>query len=172
MKLHVLMMIGLILALMTLKPVLCRAQAEIAPDHYNATGIDPVTLSGNAVEANREAKDFHGTFTLPFDVRYAGLTLLAGTYRFSIHALGQKDALALITKGDATQVQVRMKIQSRSGTLNALLVEHEGQKRTLKAISLKNPGIMLYLQAEQPRNLAENTELVPISYTTLNGVAN
>jgi len=171
MKLHVLMMIGLILALMTLKPMLCRAQAEVAPDHYNATGIDPGTLSGNVVEANREAKDFHGTFTLPFDVRYAGITLSAGTYFFSIHTLGKREALALITKGDATQVQARMKVQSRRGALNALLVEHKGQKRTLKAISLKNPGIMLYLQAE-PRNLAENTEFVPISYTTPNGVAN
>jgi len=171
MKLHVLMMIGLILALMTLKPVFCRAQAEVAPDHYNATGIDPVTPSGNTVEANREARDLHATFSLPFDVRYAGITLLPGTYFLSIRLLEKGDALTLITKGDA-QVQARMKFQSRTSGPDALLVERASQERVLKAISLRQPGIMLYLQAEQLRNIEVNTELLPISYTPHNRSGN
>ena len=159
MKPHVFMIIGSVLVLITLKPVACRAQAEVDPDHYNATGIDPITLPRNPT------RDFQGSFTLPFDVRCAGLTLSPGAYSFSIHVVEKGDALALITKGGGAQIQARMKLQSRTGGPNALLIEGRDRERRLKAISLEKPGIMLYLEAEQPRNLSENPELVPISVT-------
>jgi hypothetical protein len=171
MKSQMLMVVGLILVFMTLKPVTCRAQAEVAPDHYNDTGIDPVILPGNTVEANRDARDLHATFTLPFNVRYAGLTLSPGTYFLSIRVLEKGDALTLITKGDA-QIQARMKFRSRTSGPDALLVQRAAQERALKAISLRQPGIMLYLQAEQLQNIEVNTELVPISYTVRNKVVN
>jgi len=167
MKSQTLMVVGSVLVLMSLKPIACRAQAEIAPDQYNANGIDPVSPA-----MQTKTVDISGNFSLPFDVKCAGRTLSPGTYVFSVRSFGKGDAVTLIAKGNATQVQARMKSRSYTDSPNALLLGHEGQQRTLTAISLKEPGIMLYLLTEQPRNIEANPELVPISYTARNKVGN
>ena len=60
-----LMIIASVSVLLVLKPVRCQAQAEVAPDHYNETGIEPITLPGNAIPANLKSGHLGGSFTCP-----------------------------------------------------------------------------------------------------------
>lgn len=172
MKSHLLMFIGSILILTTLKPVRCQAQAEVAPDHYNETGIEPVTLPGNVIPANRKAENVRGSFILPFDVKCAGFTLSPGKYSLLVRELGKGGIVTLVPQGSPTRIQVRMKFRSGADGRSALLLQHNGQQRTLTAISLKEPRKVLYLEAEQTRSILEDTELVPISYAIRKAAGN
>jgi len=166
MKSQILMIISALLVLMTLKPVHCLAQAEINPDHYNATGIDPVTRAGITAQATRKTENLHGSFALPFDVKCAGLTLSPGTYSFSVRSLGRGNAVAMIRKGNATQVEARVKFRPGDYGPSGLLLERTGKQHTLTAINLKEQKMMLFLQAEQRPSTPVQYSVVPISYAT------
>jgi hypothetical protein len=162
-KAAIVLVAGFLLLLFVLEPFQCHAQAEINPDHYEITGGEPISQAGNSATAARNAGEFRGTFTLPFDVRCAGLTLPSGPYSLSIHSLAKSDEVTLIPKGNAIMIQARVASRSSAGGASALVVERTGQRRTLTAIRLKEPGITLYLQAAQRRSASADAEVVPIS---------
>ena len=161
-----LMIIASVSVLLVLKPVRCQAQAEVAPDHYNETGIEPITLPGNAIPANLKSGHLGGSFTLPFLVKYAGFTLMPGRYSLSVRSLGKWDLVTLMRQGNAARIQVRMKFRPESDRPSALFLQRAGEQRELTAISLPEPRIVLYLEAGQTPTRLDDTEVVPISYTT------
>jgi len=60
--------IAWVLALIVLKALPCSAQAEIDPDHYEITNQQPIPPAHNNATPIRNAGNFHGKVTLPFDV--------------------------------------------------------------------------------------------------------
>ena len=154
---------GFLLLLFVLEPVQCHAQAEINPDHYEITDGEPISQTGNSATAARNVGEFRGTFTLPFDVRCAGLTLPRGPYSLSIGSAAKSDEVTLVPKGNAIIIQARVASRSSAGGASALMVERNGQRRTLTAIRLEEPGITLYLEPKPARSTSTDAETVPIS---------
>lgn len=74
MKTSTLLAIGSALAWAALTPVMCRAQAEIAPDHFEMTNVEPLTQPTNAVTPNAAParRQMSGEDELRFDQRSAG----------------------------------------------------------------------------------------------------
>jgi len=72
-QLEMILGIGLLGVLTMLKPTPCRAQAEIDPDHYDTVKNEPVPQGKPTIAVSQKAGNFRGTFTLSFDVDYAGL---------------------------------------------------------------------------------------------------
>jgi hypothetical protein len=148
-----------------MKPATSWAQAEIDPDHFEITNDESVPQVQTNAMPSRNVDNFHGNFTLPFTVRYAGLTLLPGTYSLSVRSLGQENVVTLIPDGDAVRIQP---VQTRVSSLpsiagpSALILERAGQQHVLTAIRLKESGITLNLQAVPRRTASVDTELVPI----------
>jgi hypothetical protein len=46
------------------------------------------------------------------------------------------------------------------------VLERSGQRQSLTAIRLKDPGMKLYLEAKQGRNASADAEIIPILYAT------
>jgi hypothetical protein len=90
---------GLLLLLFVLEPVQCHAQAEINPDHYDTPNSEPLSPAGSSAAAGRSTGDFRGTFTVPFDIRCAGLILLSGSYSISVRSVAKSDEITLVPPG-------------------------------------------------------------------------
>ena len=155
------------LAILTLKPLDCRAQAEIDPDHYDTIDNQPASPTKHSLpRPNRNSRNFVGKFSLPFKVDYAGLILPAGSYHLSIRQVGKRYLVKLGPEGDAANLQA---IAAQSATNSdaegpsVLVLERTAQKRTLTAIRLKETRITLDLRSERTQGLSASTELVPVS---------
>ena len=165
MKSKTLLTICSALALMLLKSVPCWAQAEINPDHFDATSVEQVSQAGTVASTSPAASTFQGRFTLLHEVNYAGLTLAPGIYWVAIRSRGSWDSITLIPKGSTARIQARVETRSGAGRPTALILECDGQQRTLTGISLQ-PGMMLYLQGARRPTASADSELVPIFYVT------
>jgi len=148
-----LLAIAWVLALIVLKALPCSAQAEIDPAHSNATPI-------------RNAGNFHGKVTLPFDVKYAGLTLPPGSYSLSVDSLENGSVVTMIPDGKTVKVQAHVRSRSKSHGPDALVLERAGQQRKLAAIRLKEQALTLDLESEPSGSATADTELVLISYAS------
>ena len=166
MKLRMLSVIVCVLAWTTLKSVPCQAQTEIDPDHFELQNVEPLSQPAHTDEANQSAADFHGAFTLRFNVAYAGMILPPGQYSVSIHSRGKADVVTLTLEGNAARVQTVATSRSSSDGPSTLILQRTGRRRTLTAISLEKPRITFHLRAAPGRSNSSGTELVPISYTT------
>jgi hypothetical protein len=165
MKSKTLLTICSALALMLLKSVPCWAQAEINPDHFDAASVEQVSRAGSVAPTSPAASTFQGRFTLLHEVTYAGLTLAPGTYCLTIRSGGSWDSITLIPKGATARIQARVETRSGAGRPAALILERDGQRRTLTGISMQ-PGMMLYLQGARSQTTSVDSELVPIFYVT------
>ncbi len=154
-----------VLVLMFLKSVPAQAQAEIDPDHFTTPNVKPASRADMAT-ANQAPGSFQGSFTLPHEVKCAGLTLAPGAYSLSIRSLGGSEWVTLIPKGTAAGIQVQVESLSGAGQPTALIVERAGQQRTLTGISLQEPGMTLSLQDQPSRAISAGSELVPISHVS------
>jgi hypothetical protein len=125
------------------------AQAEIVPDHW-----DLITEQG-----------FQGSFTLPHQVNYAGLTLPAGSYSLSIISAGGWNLVTLTPEGTAAPVHARIKCPSTYDHPTALILEPSGGQSVLTAISFEQPGTFLRLQGARSAAVSSKAEVVPVSYT-------
>jgi hypothetical protein len=114
MKSKILRTVFPVLVVMTLTPVLGRAQAEINPDHFDTPNI--VSTAGSNAAANRSVSSFHGSLVLPFAVRCAGVNLLPGSYSMSLRRLGERDVIPLTSKKNSVRVQaIARRRANRSG---------------------------------------------------------
>ena len=164
--------IACVLALMVLKALPCSAQAEIDPDHYEMTNQQLIPPAHNSAIPNRNAGNFRGKVTLPFDVTYAGLTLPPGSYSLSVHALGKGTVVTMIPVGKTVKVQAHVRSRSRATGPSAVVLERTGKQCTLAAIRLKEPGLTLDLKSEQRGNASVDTELIFISCATCTASGN
>lgn len=170
-KMNMILLFGSLGILTMWRPASCRAQAEIDPDHYEMSNDESTaaatrsTTKPSAAPPNRRADVFLGKFTLPFDVRYAGVILPRGSYSLSVRSLRKANLVTLIPDGNAVRLRtIRARLRTRPGAEgpNALVIVRNGLERTLSAIRLREPRITLDLHAEERRTDSFDMELVPI----------
>lgn len=150
-----------ILFVISFAPALCRAQAEVDPDHFDS----PSNVSS---VAKRNPSQAHGSFFLPFDVRCAGVKLTPGHYSLSVQQSGRRDVVRLVRIVNGIRVRAlevaatpRLSAEGPGG----LVIDRVNQRRTLTAISLQQPRMTLLLQASRETGISVNAELIPISYS-------
>jgi len=166
-KLKMALVIGLVAVAMALKPTHCRAQAEIDPDHYDTVDSGPLSQASPAIAVGQKVGNFRGTFTLPFDVDYAGLTLSPGSYSLSVRSVGKEWIVTLAPDGNRIKIraiQVRVGTGSNVDGASALVFERARQRLTLTAIRVREAGITLDLRDDKAPNISTVTECVPICF--------
>ena len=162
MKLRIVLLVACALASATLNSIPCHAQADALPDQFETTNTEPLFQPANPGTTIHDAGNFHGTFTLPFSVNYAGVTLQPGTYSVSIDSFERRDVVTLTKKENGAKVQVVVTSRSSADGPNSLILTRKGLQRTLTAISLKKLGITLHVRTAQRNGNSSETELVPI----------
>jgi|SRR5215470_12631006 len=164
MRSSVLFVFASVAAWVAFTPVQCRAQADADPDQFETINVEPfdrfVQLTGTVIQ---QAADFRGTVTLPYSVSYAGMNLRPGTYFVSARSVSRTEVVTFTSKGrHAARMQVVVLSQSGAQGPSALVLDHEGKRRTLSAISLEKPGIIFHLRAARRNSNSSGTEIVPI----------
>jgi hypothetical protein len=152
-----------VLVVIALTPALCRAQAEINPDHFD--GISSVAAVKNSAAASPSPSRAYGSFFLPFDVKCAGVRLTPGYYSLSVRQLGKRNVVTLtsIAKSVGAQVvEVTATPRLIPGAPSGILINRVSEQRTLTAIRLEQVGVTLFLPAGKEAGTAMNTELIPI----------
>lgn len=154
-----------ILFVISLTPALCRAQAEIDPDHFDSVKVSTVAKKATA---NRNPSQAYGSFFLPFEVRCASVKLTPGHYSLSVQQSGRRDVVRLVrivngVRGQALEVIAtpRLSAEGPSG----LFVDRINQQRVLTGISLQQPGVTLFLQTSKAAGTSRKAEVIPISYS-------
>ena len=142
------LVIGFLVISVMLKPTVCRAQAEINPDHYEGIQEEPFASAHNGAAPNRNV-DGQDKLALFFDAGCPGLTLLPGTYSLSVQSLGNENVVTLTRESNAAKAQAtqaRLSFRSSVCGSTVRLVERKDQStgpRKTKAsrISRKTPDI-------------------------------
>jgi hypothetical protein len=152
-----------------LMPTTCRAQAEIDPDHYD-TPIDDtkarVVVKPSSANTKRSRENFRGKFFLPFDVAYAGIILPRGSYSVRGPSLSGSNSVTFIPDGSAVRIQAIPTQLLRPSDVegrNCLVLERTGAQRTLIAVRLEEPRVLLVLPSKDIHTSDVSRELVPIS---------
>jgi hypothetical protein len=162
MKSRMLLMVCAVLVAALLKAPPCMAQAEIAPDHFDSPGTEPVSAAGSV----------QGKFTLLHQVNCAGMTLPAGDYSLSIRALDGGTLVTLTPSGTMAAIQARVESLSAADRPIALIVERNGQQRVLVGFSSRDSGTVLRLEGVPSQPVSWKSEMVPIVYATRPGAGN
>jgi hypothetical protein len=160
MKSKILQTVFPVLVVMTLTPVLGRAQAEINPDHFDTPNI--VSTAGSKATANRSVSSFHGSLVLPFAVRCAGFSLPPGSYSMSVRRLGERDVITLTSKQNSVRLQAfgtGTAWRSSAQAPTVLVVERTGQRRTVRAIRSGESGMTGDLQTADKVGVSGEAEL-------------
>jgi hypothetical protein len=153
-----------ILLVVSFTPALCRAQAEINPDHFESVGT--AAALEHKASSNANPSRAYGSFFLPYDVSCAGATLTRGYYSLSVRQSGRQDVVRLtpVANGVRAQaIEVTATPRLSPGAPNGLLVGRVNQRRTLTAIRLGQPGVTLFLQTGKATGASMLTELIPMS---------
>lgn len=155
-----------ILFVISFAPALCRAQAEVDPDHFDSPSN--VSTVAKRATSNRNPSQAHGSFFLPFVVRCAGVKLTPGHYSLSVQQSGRRDVVRLVRIVNGIRVPAlkvaatpRLSAEGPGG----LVIDRVNQRRTLTAISLQQPRMTLLLQTSKETGTSVNAELIPISYS-------
>ena len=166
MKSRVLQSVVPIVLVVAFAPALCRAQAEIDPDHFD--NISHVAAVAKTRTSNRKASQAYGSFFLPFDVTCAGVKLAPGYYSLSIRQLGRWDVVRMtriVNGAPAHSLEVTATPRLTAEAPSGLVVDHVNQRRALTAISLQQLGVTLFLQPGKERTTSMNVEPIRISYS-------
>jgi len=162
-KLRILLVVVCALVSATVKSVPCRAQSEVDPDHFEMPNTEPLVQPMNPSTATQRAAEVRGTFTLPFSVTCAGVSLQPGVYSVVVRSLRDRDIVTFTPKGkNAARVQILAMSRSRAEGPSSLILEHRGQRRKLTAVKLERPGITFHLRTKQRNITSSATEFVPI----------
>ena len=165
MKSRILQSVAPILLVISFAPALCRAQAEIDPDHFDA--VSDISKAENKATSNQTSSQAYGSFFLPFEVKCAGVKLAPGHYSVSVRQAGRRDVVTLMRTVNGVRAQalvVKATPRWSHEAPTGLVVDHTNQQRTLTAISLRQPGATLYLQIGKEAGTSMDAELIPISY--------
>lgn len=167
MKSRTLQSIVPVLLLISCTPALCRAQAEINPDHFES--LSSTSKFSSKTTSNRNPSQAYGGFLLPVAVRCGGVELTPGYYSLSIRQSGRKNVVRLmpmVISARAHALELTLTPRLSAETPSGLLVDRSNQGRTLRAISLGQPGVILFVQASQQIGLSTTTEFIPVSTST------
>lgn len=165
MKSGKLQLVVAILFVISFAPALCRAQAEVDPDHFDSPSN--VSTVAKRATSNRNPSQAHGGFFLPFDVACVGVKLTPGQYSVSIQQSGKRDVVRFVrivngVRAQALEVTAMPRLNAEGP--GGLVIDRINQRRTLTAISLQQPRMTLFLQAGKETGISVNAELIPISY--------
>jgi hypothetical protein len=169
MKSRILQSVIPVLLVISFTPAVCRAQAEINPDHFD--GISNYSAESN-VRSNGNPTQAYGSFFLPSPVRYSGGELRPGYYSLSVRQLGRRDVVRLtpIVSGvRARAVEITTTPRLSPGAPGGLLVDR--RRRTLTAISLQPAGVTLFLQTGKEAGGILDAEIIPIPMPSSTGRA-
>ena len=142
-----------------------RGQAEIAPDHYEASD----SQSGPAkAAANTKAVLIHyeGTFTLRYSVQCEGRSLRPGDYVVSLDSDGSTVRVTLNRRDQAVKIEGVPEKQPRYRDRDALLVQRSGDNRELSAIHIAHLELLLHpgRKGEEPEDtILRNIEVLPVT---------
>jgi hypothetical protein len=154
------------LGIACLLPATARAQADVAPDIYEAAGVQVMGASQPVQVANNTGavSDFHGQFTLVNEVNCNGMKLAPGSYSLSVKWNGSSRVVTIQRDGADMILRVREVTQRPAGSQSALLLRHAGPARTLEAVYVRQLNAMLYLDGISNANhKSARTERLPIS---------
>lgn len=172
MKSRILQSVASILFVISVTPALCRAQAEVDPDHFDSPNT--VATVAKSATSNRNVSQNSGSFFLPFEVACAGAKLKPGHYSVSIQQSGKRDRVTLtrIVNGipvGAIEVTATPRLSARGP--NALVVDRVNQQRTLTAINLQELGVTLFLQSGKQGVTSVNAQPILVSYSAAQAIA-
>ena len=140
----------------------------MAPDFYEAASPTMVAKAPQQVAASRQQADlqFHGSFTLPYNVECLGKTLPAGEYSVVLQSGPAQRFVTLRHHGKTIQLHARVRSEYSAPGESSLLVSRHGRSRTLEAIYVQKLNVILYFRPEGISYVSGNgirAERVPIS---------
>ena len=156
------------LGLMAFLATPCQAQSEVAPDIYYPNGIVGVTPQPQKIlprQDKKQAADFQGRFTLPYELQCAGRVLASGDYSLSLHSVGANRMVTVRGKGGIMRIRPRVVSEHTTAGQSMLLVLQTRELRVLKAIYLEELRLVLYFEPDGKQQLASKpdyTERVPV----------
>ena len=121
-----------------------------------------------AVVAN--AQPFHGTFSLPAEVRWGTATLKAGAYTFSSEGLRTSNMLQLFQDGKLIATLLSQARNPAAAGHAALVVEKGKGGYTVREIRLPEIGVSLYYSPSKPaRGTAAEERVAQLIPATVTG---
>lgn len=142
-----------------------RGQAEIAPDHYEASD----SQSG-PTKAAANTKDvlihYEGNFTLRYSVQCEGRSLRPGDYLVSLDSDGSTVRVTLNRRDQAVKIEGVPEKQPRYRGRDALLVQRSGDNRELSAIHIAHLELLFHpgRQGERSKDTSLlNVEVLPVT---------
>ena len=151
------------LGLACLLPATARAQADVSPDFFELSNTAPLATQPTQVATTSNA-DFHGTFSLPYDMKCGGgKNLKSGQYTLSVKSEGTNRMISIRRGAEEMNIRVhRVLGNSMAKSQSAVLVRKWGEGRMLQAVYLQKMNVLLYLDGIAEGNLAR-MERLPIS---------
>jgi hypothetical protein len=146
----------------------CQAQTEVAPDFYEAASLAVVSPAPQQIAASRQQTDlqFHGSFTLPYNVECSGKTLPAGEYSVVLQPGPAQRFVTLLHNGKTIRLRARVRSEYSAPGESSLLVSRHERSRRLEAIYVQELNVILYFRPEGISYISGNAiraERVPIS---------
>jgi hypothetical protein len=142
-----------------------QGQAEIAPDHYEATDSQSAPAK-TAAKTKAVLIHYEGNFTLRYSVQCEGRSLRPGDYLVSLDSDGSTVRVTLNRRDQAVKFEGAAEKQPRYRGRDALLVERSGDNRQLSAIHIAQLELVLHpgRQGEQPKDRSlRNVEALPVT---------
>jgi hypothetical protein len=150
---------------MAVQPVLVATtagQAETSPDFYELTNTETMPVQPAQLAATTAKDDFHGMFSLPYDVKCSGKSLKSGKYLLSVKSDGRNRILTIHRQGELMNIRVREIPGNPVASRSALLVRKSGEGRILEAVYVQQLNALLYLDTNESVTLGR-MERLPIS---------
>jgi len=119
-----------------------RAQAEVDPDHFESSNVEPFERAKTNAGSEATAIRYDGKFTLPYAVQCSGKSLPPGKYSVSLHSDGKIGQATLKQRGRAIGIPVVVQKQAHKYDINALIVELNGKTRRLSAIQVAESDLV------------------------------
>lgn len=152
------------LGLAAMFPVTCKAQAEVAPDFYEAADMQPIDQHPmQAAATEKKSPELQGKVTLAHAVQCPEARLAPGEYAVSVDVNGTDRPITLSRNGEVTRIHARTALHVDTPSPSALLIEKSWRGRKLEGVYVDKLNLILYVNSEGKRALFGRTERVPIS---------
>jgi hypothetical protein len=150
----------------------CRAQ-EVNPDHFELTNVASSAQpeKSSSRQANSAMSEFHGAFSLSHKVQCAGMTLLPGIYQLTLRSQDNHTALTFSQRGSSVTVPAVEIARHVSAGRSGAFLRRNGDDRSLEAVFLEKPGMMVFLTPRGKQLVASTSnvaERVPLTAAASN----
>jgi hypothetical protein len=150
------------LGLACLLPGTAHAQFEPAPDFFELSTTAPPAAQPTQIAANASMGDFHGTFSLPYDVECSGHNLKSGQYTLSVKSDGTNRMVTMLGGTQEMNIRVRRVLANSRAGRSALVMRKSGDRRLLEAVYVQKLNLLLYLDESAERSWVR---MEPLNFT-------